>query len=298
MLEKVRNLIKSEHMMEDGNSIVAGVSGGADSVALLMVMLELKEEYHLEVSVVHVNHGIRGREAKKDEEYVKRLCKTYNLPFFLYEGSVPELSKKWQMSEETAGRKFRYQCFFDAANKTGASCIATAHHMGDQAETVLFHMARGSNLAGAAGIRPVSVIGEKEEGIRIIRPLLCCEKEEITAYLKQQCIKWCEDATNADDSYTRNKIRNRILPALKEINNKSIIHIAEFASEILEYEEFFNHIVEEYMLKEVFFKIEHETKCHSSPRATMLPNGDSPHRMCKKPPPPPTGTTRIDIPTE
>lgn len=260
MLEKVRKWIKAEQMIEDGESIVAGVSGGADSVALLMVMLDLKEEYHLALSVVHVNHGIRKIEAKEDAEYVKGLCETYNVPFFLYESSVPELSKKWQVSEETAGRKLRYQCFFEVAKKTGASCIATAHHMVDQAETVLFHMARGSNLAGAAGIRPVSVIGEREDGIRIIRPLLCCEKEEITAYLKQQDIKWCEDATNADDSYTRNKIRNQILPVLKEINSKAIPHIAGFASELLGYEEFFNHMVEEYMLKEVSCKIEYGTE--------------------------------------
>lgn len=249
MLDKIRKWILENDMIKDGERIVAGVSGGADSVALLFVLLELQEEYHLTLSVVHVNHGIRKEEAKRDADYVKKLCMEQAIPFFLYEASIPELSKKWQVSEETAGRKFRYQCFFEAAKKAGASCIVTAHHMGDQAETVLFHLARGSSLIGAVGIRPIRMV--EEENICIIRPLLCCAKQELTAYLKEKGISWCEDVTNEDDSYARNKIRNQIVPALSEINKEAVGHIAEFASDVAKYSDFFDQAVEQYLQKEV-----------------------------------------------
>lgn len=250
MLKKIETWMKSEHMVEDGDRIVAGVSGGADSVALLFVLLSLKEKYHLKLAVVHVNHGIRGEAAKRDADYVRKLCQDNDVPFYLYEESVPALSKEWKVSEEEAGRRLRYQCFFETAKRTKSFTVATAHHMGDQAETVLFHLIRGSNLAGAAGIRPVSAM----EDIRVIRPLLCCEKRELMDYLKERHIPWCEDATNEDNVYARNKIRNQVMPALLEINKEAVNHIAGFAKGIAEYRDFLDSVVERYIQGEGSFQ--------------------------------------------
>jgi tRNA(Ile)-lysidine synthase len=252
MLLKVKRYIEENRMLEAGDKIVLGVSGGADSLCLFLLFMQLQTEYHLSVFVVHVNHGIR-QEAQADGEFVKGLCEKYNVPFFLFEENVPELAKKWKMTEEAAGRKCRYRRFYQVMQEVNANKLATAHHMGDQAETLLFHLIRGSNLAGMAGIRPVSrmdtIMGElpEVEGEKlVIRPLLCVEKTEIEKWLGTCEAVWCQDATNADNRYARNRLRNVVLPELTHINSQAVSHIAGFAECIAGYQAFFQKAVEDY----------------------------------------------------
>lgn len=238
MIEKVREYIKENHMLECGDKLVLGVSGGADSTALLEAMCRLSEEYDLSIYVVHINHGIR-REAGEDAEYVRSLCEKHEAPFFLFEEDVPALAKRERLTEEEAGRKFRYECFRKIMIEKGADKLAVAHHMGDQAETVLFHLIRGTDISGMTGMQPVSPLAlpyMDTDGLLIIRPLLCVRRDEITAWLEKNDIAWQEDVTNNDDSYARNRIRNRVMSDLAEVNEKAAVHIAEFAELSAEYD--------------------------------------------------------------
>ena len=164
-------------MLQPGDRVVAGVSGGADSVCLLFLLLEWRREFPLDIAVVHVNHGIRP-EAGEDARYVEKLCGEHRIPFFLTEADVRQRSILEKCSEEEAGRRTRYEAFDKAAEEWGATKIAVAHNSNDRSETQLFHLFRGTGLAGACGIRPVQ--GE------IIRPLLFLERKEIEQWLQEQ----------------------------------------------------------------------------------------------------------------
>lgn len=246
MLEKVRKYVECYHMLEMGDRVVAGVSGGADSVCLFLLMLELKAEYELSLFVVHVHHGIRKEEADRDAEYVQSLCRKYGVSFYLFKEDIPKLARDYGMSEEEAGRQYRYHCFNQVMEQVEADKIATAHHMGDQAETVLFHLIRGTNLSGMTGIAPVNG--------KIIRPLLLCQKKELVNWLVSKSAVWREDATNTDNYYARNKLRNQIIPILEEINEQAVAHIAQFAGCLTEYEKFFQKAVHQYMEQYVTFE--------------------------------------------
>lgn len=222
MLKKVEQYIKQYHMIERGDRIVLGVSGGADSVSLFVVMLELREKYNIEMVVVHVNHGIRGEDAKRDEEYVKELCRKYGVNFECVCENVKELARKEKLSEEEMGRKVRYEAFSRIAKQYGCNKIAVAHNQNDVSETVLLNLFRGSGLKGLAGIEPVRG--------NLIRPLLCVQRREIEAFLKERNWQYHDDVTNFETDYTRNKVRLRILPyAEKEINERASEHIAKSA---------------------------------------------------------------------
>ena len=250
MLEKVRKYIEFHLMLEVGDKVVMGVSGGADSVCLFLLLQELREEYDLTLFVVHVHHGIRGVEADEDAEYVKLLCERYGVPFYLFKENIPKLARENGMSEEEAGRKYRYECFYQVMEQTGANKLATAHHMDDQAETVLFHLVRGTKLSGMTGISPIND--------KIIRPLLSCQKKEIISWLLERKFTWREDETNKDNHYTRNKLRNQVIPVLGEINEQAVSHIADFATYMTEYEKFFQKAVQKYMDEYVI--LEEESK--------------------------------------
>lgn len=244
MLNRVRKYMELHHMIDVGDRIVVGLSGGADSVALFLLLNELKEEWKLELFAVHINHGIR-EEASCDADYAKALCEQFHVPFYLYEKDIKATAKLQGKSEEEAGRDYRYQCFFEVMDKEQADKIAVAHHMDDRAETVLFHLARGTDLSGMAGIRPING--------NIIRPLLNCRKEELIAWLTEKNIEWKEDVTNQDNIYSRNKLRNQVLPLLTDINEQAVKHITEFADSISEYETFFHNVSSKYIDKNVTF---------------------------------------------
>ena len=229
MISKVTALIDEYNMIEKHDLVAAGVSGGADSLCLLFMLLEYRKKVPFDLIVVHVNHGIR-EDANKDAECVKALCEKENLPFYLVEEDVREKARKEHLSEEEAGRIVRYAAFekaledFDEkGNRSGK--IAVAHHAADSAETLLFNLFRGTGIYGLSGILPVSK--------NVIRPLLTCSREEIEEYLNQKGQEWCMDSTNEEDTYSRNKIRHHILGYAKEhINEKTTEHIAATALQI------------------------------------------------------------------
>lgn len=270
MVNRAHEFMKEYHMIGMEDSIVMGISGGADSVAMLLVLCELKKQYNLSLFAVHVNHGIR-KEALGDADFVKGLCERQGIPFYLFEADIPAMAAAQGKTEEEMGREYRYRCFFDVMKQVGAGTLAVAHHKGDQAETVLFHLVRGTDLSGVVGIRPVNegMMPGGGSAIRVIRPMLCFEKQEITKWLEERKTGWCEDATNGDNSYMRNKLRNRVVPLLEEVNSQAVSHIAEFADTMAEYEAFFRHMAEEYLEANVHFTGEKGDACQVE-RSSLL----------------------------
>lgn len=234
MQKKVLQYIKENKMLELHRRVVVGLSGGADSVCLLLLLKEICKEYDTHLVAVHVNHGIRNEEADRDEAFCKKLCEDNGIEFKVYRFSVPDIAREKKIGLEEAGRMLRYESFYEAAGKDGV--VAVAHHMNDQAETVLFNIARGSKLKGAVGMMPV------RDGI--IRPLLCVTREEIEAYLKDKGIDFCVDSTNLFDDYSRNAIRNKIMPLFNRVNTRSVEHFADFAKGVLEAERFLEEYTE------------------------------------------------------
>ena len=237
-MQKAWNAIRTWHMIQPQDRVLVGVSGGADSVCLFMVLLEFQKQMTFEIKVVHVEHGIRGEESLRDERYVRELCEKYQVEYECVSCDIPAMAKEKKISIEEAGRNARYEAFDRIGEKWRANRIAVAHNQNDQAETILWNLARGSGLDGAAGIRPVRG--------KIIRPLLECSRTEIEAFLKKKNIQWCEDGTNDELDYTRNIIRNRLLPEMREqLNTRVITHLAEFGTEMRRTEEFLDILVKE-----------------------------------------------------
>lgn len=242
---KVKQYIEKQHMLTPGDHIVVGLSGGADSVCLLMVLVWLRKEYDFRLYGVHVNHQIRGEEADKDEVFSKEMCEKWNVSFTVVKENVPAAAKSLGISEEEAGRRVRYEAFTRLAEKleqekdiSTAVKIAVAHHKNDQAETMLHHLCRGTDVAGLAGILPVRG--------RIIRPLLCVTRSEIEAYLEENEQSYQTDATNLEDIYTRNRIRRQVVPYLEQcINANAVEHMAMAAESLREVNDFMEQTVKE-----------------------------------------------------
>ena len=224
-MEKVKKFIKEKNLIKTGNKLIVGVSGGADSVYLLLVLESLKEEMNLEIIAVHINHMIR-KEAVDDQRFVEELCGKLSVPCKTFEVDVHNIAQREKMSLEEAGRKVRYDVFFKMMKKYKADKIAIAHHQNDQAETFLYRMARGTGIYGAAAM--------KEEDGKLIRPLLCMKKQEIVNELTKMGQGWVEDASNQDDTFARNQIRNQIIPRLEQINDQAVEHIGLFCEDIQE----------------------------------------------------------------
>ena len=201
MIDKVLQYVEEHHMIEKGDCIVAGVSGGADSVCLLLMLLEFRRRIAFGLRVVHINHLIRT-DAAKDAEYVREICSAEQIPFMLVEEDVCALAQQRHISTEEAGRIVRYNAFVrELGEKKGK--IAVAHNKNDCCETFLFHLFRGTSLKGLTGIQPVRD--------KIIRPLLCLSRSEIEAFLRERNMPYCIDSTNLEDNYSRNIIRHHIL---------------------------------------------------------------------------------------
>ena len=224
MIKAVEAYIEKYHMIEEQDTVVAGISGGADSVCLLLQLNAYRQKVPFDLKVVHVNHLIRS-DAGEDAAYVENLCKQMGIPFFLFEEDVEVIAGRDGISTEEAGRIVRYRAFEEVLqNSSPSGKIAVAHNKNDCAETVLFHLFRGSRLAGLQGIRPTRD--------QIIRPLLCISRQEIEEYLTGHQMSWCIDSTNNENTYTRNKIRNQLLPFVdQEICHNAIEHIAATAEE-------------------------------------------------------------------
>ncbi|MDE6951816.1 MAG: tRNA lysidine(34) synthetase TilS, partial [Lachnospiraceae bacterium] len=203
--KKVRAFIKEQKLIEKGDRILLGLSGGADSVCLFYLLLGFREEFDFELRAVHVHHGIRP-EAEEDAAYVVGLCEKEGIRCLVFREDVPVWAKERGLGEEEAGRMLRYMdfetCLKSWQEENGEEFFrfkaATAHHENDQAETVLFQLFRGCGLAGLRGILP------KRD--RIIRPLLCLSRKEIEQFLSDRGATWREDETNQAEEYSRNKI--------------------------------------------------------------------------------------------
>ncbi len=206
---KVLATIRRERMLPPRAAVTVALSGGADSVALLHLLLSLQSELSLgAVTAVHINHGLRGAEAVRDQEFVESLCNRLAVPLTVHTCHVAEIAREKRCGVEEAGREVRY-AFFEKEVKNGAF-VATAHTASDNVETLLLHLCRGSGLHGLTGIPPVRG--------NIVRPLLDCTREEIEAYCAEQNLAFVNDSTNTDVAYARNRIRQRVLPELKAIN--------------------------------------------------------------------------------
>lgn len=222
-------------MLKAGDKVVLGVSGGADSTALLMVLVSLKDRLGLKLKVVHINHGLR-EEARSEALYVKGLCDKNGISFVLKEYDVKALAEDRGLGLEEMGRILRYEAFNEALGKEGGK-IAVAHNMNDLGETMLFHLFRGTGVKGLSSIQPVRD--------NVIRPLLNVTRAEIEQYLSDILVSFCTDKSNLSNEYTRNKIRNIIIPdILENINASAIPHMAETASQLREIDEYIEKQVE------------------------------------------------------
>ena len=245
LLEKVKKTIYGNFLINKGDTVLCAVSGGADSICLLRVMIALREEFDLNIAVANVNHMIRGEESDRDSDFVKKLCKEYGVDCYYREYNVIQLAKERKIGEEECGRILRYEFFEELSQKLGNAKIATAHNLDDCAETILFRMARGSSPAGIEGIR--------YHRQNIIRPLLDVKRSEIEKYLCDIGQKWCEDSTNALPIYARNKIRLSVIPSLDEISSGAANKIVQTSKMIAEDNEFLEEEAEK-LLVECFFE--------------------------------------------
>ena len=226
--KKIKAFILKHQLVSSGDELVLGVSGGADSMMLLHYFIVHKEEYGVTLKVAHIHHGIRET-ATLDAQLVERICSDYHIPFFRHDCNIKKLATERKISEEEAGREERYNFFISLLNVNGK--IVTAHNMNDQAETMLMRFARGTDIKGLAGILP------KRD--QIIRPLLCLTRDEIEAYCKKQGISYRDDETNYEPIYTRNKVRLKWIPYIKEHLNPAVVTVLGRQSELYREEDEF-----------------------------------------------------------
>ena len=205
--DKILSVISKHRMISVGDTVVVGVSGGADSMCLLSFFNTISSDYDLNIICVHVNHGIRGKEADRDEEFVRSFCLSKGIRFECGRFNIPLISSESGESEEQCGRRLRYEFFSSFGENVK---IATAHNLNDCEETFLFNLSRGTGLRGLTGIPPVRG--------NIIRPLIECTRDEIEDYLRESGIDFVTDSTNLSDDYSRNRIRHNIMPVLCELN--------------------------------------------------------------------------------
>lgn len=216
MKEKVHKHIREQRLLCPGERVAVAVSGGADSVALLRVLLELREELGIVLSTAHFHHQIRGAEADADREFVRALAEQFQLEFHAGSQDVPACARERQLSLESAARELRHQWFAGLIQNSGVDKVATAHTLDDQAETVLMRILRGTGVRGLAGISP------EHKDKHLVRPLLGTTRKEVEAYLTALGQPWRNDSSNLDLSHTRNRVRHTLLPLLEREFNPAV----------------------------------------------------------------------------
>lgn len=222
MNNKVLKTIKKYSMLDVGDNIIVGFSGGADSSALLDFLNSIKVKYDLKLVACHINHNIRGLEAMRDQHFCELFCKERNINLKVFNIDVPKLSKERNQSTELCARELRYEIFGDLMQEHSAK-LATAHTITDSCETVLWNLTRGSGLKGLCGIPAI-----REDNI--IRPLIECTRKQIEDYCQNKHINFVTDSTNLGNDYTRNKIRNLVMPVLKDLNPSAELTIGRMSS--------------------------------------------------------------------
>lgn len=236
--EKVLQTVKKYHLIEENDHIILGVSGGPDSTCLFHIFLNLQKEIKFTFTVCHINHGIR-KEAIEDEKYVEGMCKQYNIPYFVKKENVLEKAEQEKVGTEEMGRKVRYAFFSEIQKQVGANKIATAHTKNDLVETVIMNLLRGAGLSGLKGIEPI-------RDNLYIRPLVECKRSEIEQYCEENKLNPRIDKTNFENIYTRNKIRNELIPYLeKEFNPNIIESVARMADIIQEEDKYLEQITKQ-----------------------------------------------------
>jgi len=225
MERKVLNTISAFNMIQAGDKILLGLSGGMDSAVLLHFLMGIRHEFDIEIFAAHVNHGLRGEESICDEIFCRRICDEYRLALEVIRYDVGGLAADWGMSVESAGRRVRYEAFEGAGAKFGCNKIATAHNRNDSVETMLLALLRGSGMAGLAGIAPVRN--------NIIRPLIDVDRDEIAQYCARHDVEYVEDSSNASAKYQRNRIRQTLLPTLIADYNPALLDTMSRTAKIL-----------------------------------------------------------------
>lgn len=210
LLERVKETIERYAMLEQGERVLVAVSGGVDSVVLLDILCRLAAEYTLDLTIAHLDHGLRGEAAREDARFVAHLARKEKLALIEKKLDVAEFSKEKRIGIEEGARLLRRDFLHAAADEVGAAKIALGHTQNDRGETMLFNLIRGAGPTGLVGIRPVN--------LSVIRPLIEVSREEILSYARSCDLPWREDRTNQDLSFSRNRIRHRILPLLREMN--------------------------------------------------------------------------------
>jgi len=224
-------------MLSMGDCVLAAVSGGADSMALLSFLLDIKDDYKLSLAVCHVNHLLRGDDAMRDEKFVESFCKEHSIDFYLKRCDVSALSRERGLGFEECAREVRYAFFSETAALLGGNVkIATAHNLNDCAETLIFNIARGTSPKGISSIAPVRD--------NIIRPLIYCTRVQIEDYLKEKNQPFCTDYTNLSDDYSRNFIRHKIIPLLNKINPAFNSAVKNLTTLSREQQEFFDELTQ------------------------------------------------------
>jgi tRNA(Ile)-lysidine synthase len=218
LLRQCEEFIRVEGLLKYGERIIVAVSGGIDSMVLLNLLVSLRDKFHLELIVGHVNHTLRGRESNGDQQFVEETAKRHGIRCIVARIATKEYAGAMKMSIQDAARELRYAFLKELHNSSSADWIATAHQADDNAETLLLHFIRGTGLQGLRGILP------KREEERIIRPLLFARRYEIAAYAKYRHIAFREDSSNSKDTYSRNALRHKVLPVLEQYINRGIVH--------------------------------------------------------------------------
>ncbi len=239
MLNKVIKTIDNYHMINDKETVIIGVSGGMDSMCLLNVLYQLKSWYVIRMHAVHIHHGIRGKDADEDARFVSKFCKRLHIPCDIFYFNVKEEAAVHKVSEEEMGRNIRYKMFDKVSQQYLRPKIAVAHHENDVAETILFNLMRGTGLKGMSGIRAVRG--------NVVRPLIECSRKEIESYCCNKKIPYREDYTNTVNIYSRNKIRNHLIPYIEEnFNANWISTISQTARIIRDEDEYLGSIANTY----------------------------------------------------
>ncbi len=244
--------------MRAGDRVCVAVSGGADSVALLRLLLELRAELGVVLAVAHFNHGLRGEDSEADEAFVADLARHHGLEFFAGRADVREHALAAKLSVEAAGRELRYGWLTHLAEEQRFNSVATAHTLDDQAETVLLKFLRGAGTRGLAGIYPSLDVWDGD-ALRIVRPLLCVTRDQVEAYLASLGQSWREDESNLDHRFARNRVRHSLLPLLEREYNANIRQVLGDAAELARAEEeYWRALVERELLDRIVPMIEVE----------------------------------------
>ncbi len=256
-LEKIRDTISGYNMISKGDTVCCALSGGADSTALLLALKEMSGELSFSLSAVHIDHMLRGEESLRDERFCISLCRTEGIPLKVFRRNAEEFSRSRGMSVETGAREMRYEIFGELVKSGFASKIATAHNLNDNAETVIFRLARGTGLKGLCGIPPVRDF--------FIRPLLNCSRDEIENFLGSIGQDHVTDSTNLSDEYARNRIRLRVMPELSAVHGGSPENIVRTTLSLSEDEDFISKEAEKFAGSDL-------TKLHPALRKRIIIN--------------------------